>query len=422
MKGGAQGAKGGLYEVGGGAEKMKGRLHEAGGAARQMKGGLREAGGAVEKMKGGAQKVSGGEFHARVKRPDVAKCLGKGGAADKESSPPRTANGSRPAGFTLPPIPMSEYWQPILQRNQDTCGVWGTHAPAFLVGELTLAVHQADGTQLAVLAQLKTDQEGVVDAARDARDANQALIRDLCIRVPRLLEGSLPVGDALLDNVAAVQAMPMDGVRTIQLRGQALRTLWTEGNARRAALVPPQGPLLAGAQGVAVLAAALSAEEGLERAVSDTRGVLSDRRSDLRLLATRVDRNNKRWYVAWLGNFPAGTPENDALSQIDTGSPGGGGNGGGTSPNPPAAPVNVSVTQAAPGDALEGSSDPGTGVTMNRFYARLVGETGDPALAASSATLPMAFTMAPGEYEFTMTHANADGESGPSAVVVVTVA
>ena len=32
---------------------------------------------------------------------------------------------------------MSDYWQPILQRNQDTCGVWGTHAPAFTVGELT---------------------------------------------------------------------------------------------------------------------------------------------------------------------------------------------------------------------------------------------------------------------------------------------
>ena len=116
---------------------------------------------------------------------------------------------------------MSDCWQPILQRNQDTCGVWGTHAPAFTVGELTLALHQTDGTQLAVLAQLKTDQEGVVDAARDARDANQALLSGLGIRVPRLLEGALPVGDALLDDVAAVQGMPLDGVRTVQLRAQA---------------------------------------------------------------------------------------------------------------------------------------------------------------------------------------------------------
>ena len=36
-----------------------------------------------------------------------------------------------------------------------------------------------------------------------------------------------------------------------------------------------------------------------------------------------MDRNNKRWYLPWQAEYLPGTPEHDALSLIDTGSPGG---------------------------------------------------------------------------------------------------
>ena len=47
--------------------------------------------------------------------------------------------------------------------------------------------------------------------------------------------------------------------------------------------------------------------------------------------------------------------------------------------------------------------------------------TNPPVPAASAGALPTSFTIAPGDYEFTMTFANADGESVPSAVVTLTV-
>ena len=47
----------------------------------------------------------------------------------------------------------------------------------------------------------------------------------------------------------------------------------------------------------------------------------------------------------------------------------------------------------------------------------------DPVLAASPATLPLSFTCSPGDYEFTMTAMNDDGECDPSdPPVVLTVA
>jgi len=49
-----------------------------------------------------------------------------------------------------------------------------------------------------------------------------------------------------------------------------------------------------------------------------------------------VDVNNKRWFAAWEGEFPAGSPERAALSQIDTGTP---------TPPPEALEINTAVVQ-----------------------------------------------------------------------------
>jgi hypothetical protein len=45
---------------------------------------------------------------------------------------------------------------------------------------------------------------------------------------------------------------------------------------------------------------------------------LSRKKSVLRQTERRVNKNNKKWYAAWAANFPEGTSEHDALSQIDT--------------------------------------------------------------------------------------------------------
>lgn len=140
-------------------------------------------------------------------------------------------------------------------------------------------------------------------------------------------------------------------------------------------------------------------------------------------LALALEDINEAWYAAATLVFPAGTPQGDLIrGQVPTTyTPG----GGPPAPPPPTAvpatPVNVTYSQENPGDAVAAGAD-AVADAVARIYARLVGETGDPVLVATAGTLPTSFTLAPGDWELTMTYGNAAGESAPTAPVVLTVA
>ena len=62
----------------------------------------------------------------------------------------------------------------------------------------------------------------------------------------------------------------------------------------------------------------------LAPALQEVENQVSDERKAAGTLAratAKVDRQNKKWFIAWQGAFEVGSPERDALSQIDTGSP-----------------------------------------------------------------------------------------------------
>ena len=58
---------------------------------------------------------------------------------------------------------------------------------------------------------------------------------------------------------------------------------------------------------------------GLEQGLEKKKSALSKQRSALKIASEKADPSNKRWFDAWSGNFPAGSAELAALSQIDTG-------------------------------------------------------------------------------------------------------
>jgi hypothetical protein len=84
-------------------------------------------------------------------------------------------------------------------------------------------------------------------------------------------------------------------------------------------------------------------------------------------------------------------------------------------------PQNVSFTQPDSGGAVVATADPVPEAALYRAYARPAGDSGAPTLVATSATLPLSFTHAAGEWEFTLTAATDEEESAPSAPVVLTV-
>lgn len=92
-------------------------------------------------------------------------------------------------------------------------------------------------------------------------------------------------------------------------------------------------------------------------------------------------------------------------------------------PEPPAAPTGASFVQGEnPGDAVEAAADAVAGATLWKIFQRAAGSSDAPELVASAAALPTSFTLAPGDYEFTLTVTTAAGESAPSAPVTITVA
>ena len=84
----------------------------------------------------------------------------------------------------------------------------------------------------------------------------------------------------------------------------------------RAAETPPK-PALTLKQGTATVTATQFAQLladfiAGQKSQSDAARAVSTAKTALRVANRQVDRNNKRWYVAWTKTYPAGTPEGDA--------------------------------------------------------------------------------------------------------------
>ncbi len=213
----------------------------------------------------------------------------------------------------------NESWQSVASRGQASTAVWRTHSPGFTVGEITLVLHQTDVDNLPVAAQAVVTQEDLVDTARNARDMVIDLIKDLAIRFPRKLDGELGARDPFHADLKHIRVVEMDGLDSVVTRGQRALSLWVKFNARRVAAGGT--PFLVGGSAVAVLSAALIDLPVKTQEVANEVSDLTDLRSDLLALKDKVDTNNKRWFAAWEGEFSVGSPERNALSQIDTGSP-----------------------------------------------------------------------------------------------------
>lgn len=214
---------------------------------------------------------------------------------------------------------MAEFSQEVHQRGQQTIAVWGTFDPAFQVGSLTRTAHTADVALLVTQADARGTQQDVLDDAMLVRDANFNAIRDIIVRVPQLIEATLEEDDLLQNDLDDVYAISPDSQASLQERARRVISLWTRANTVRAAKTPLLPVLLLGAVAVADLQTRLTNHPSLLQTVENERSELNQKKSELNATARRIDRNNKRWYAAWSKNFAVNSPENNALSQIDTG-------------------------------------------------------------------------------------------------------
>ena len=213
---------------------------------------------------------------------------------------------------------MKKYWYNIHSRGLESAAVWQTYSPAFIFGEVTLGSHGSDVNLLSVHLQECNDAEDALDMARLARDGGAATIRDLCTRACLAVQGNLPVGDAMRDEVADVRRVKGQSQAATIDKGRKLMSLWQMVNAHRAGMAPAQQPLLVGTTDVTWFQSSLANHAQVLQDVENKVAAFNKKKTQLRTTATRVDKNNKRWLDSWKGQFPKNSPERAALTQIST--------------------------------------------------------------------------------------------------------
>ena len=216
---------------------------------------------------------------------------------------------------------MAEEYQLVHHRGLQTIGVWGQHAATLKVGKLTLTQHTTDVADILTRASSWEAATSGLDAARDARDLADRLLHTLNVHAPDAIEGDLEEDDEYLDDLPDIRAIKMTNPGKTLERARKIIPLWTKINARHAAATPVEPPLQAKGTTLADFTALM---ETLAPALQEVENQNSDERKAAGALAratAKVDRQNKKWFIAWQGAFEVGSPERDALSQIDTGSP-----------------------------------------------------------------------------------------------------
>jgi hypothetical protein len=225
---------------------------------------------------------------------------------------------------------MQEYWEITQARALATVSVWNLQ-PTFTLQGLTLSQHTANTAALASTATTRAQKEGdLSDARQSLYDAFEKMT-DMNTRVPGAIEGMLSPDDDLHGQIDLVYAEDSAGSQAAVLRrGRLVQGLWTDFNARRAAQTPALPPLVVSYKKknsdvpavdvtVADMVAMVTAGPVAQTAVADGQREVNKIKTALRALESKVDRDNKRWYQAWMKLFPQGTPEGDAaFSQVPT--------------------------------------------------------------------------------------------------------
>ncbi len=218
---------------------------------------------------------------------------------------------------------MKEYWEITQERGVATLAVWSMQTTFELRG-LTLPQHTTNVGALTGLAQTRAAQEGNLSDVRAERDDTLAKLRDANVRVPGIIDGVLTADDDLHGQLDLVYAVETNVSQASDLRrARLLGGLWADFNAKLAADTPPKPPLIlaykkAGSDDPPVNVTQenlLDLIEDCEQVQSDEAAAIrevSKAKTALRTAERKVDRDNKRWYLAWLKMYPPGTPEGDA--------------------------------------------------------------------------------------------------------------
>ena len=267
---------------------------------------------------------------------------------------------------------MPDFWNSIHTRGVASYTVWG-RKPLLELRDLTLAQHTANVDALPVLARALTDAEDALSTAQEICDHHFQRLRALNVQAPGAIETQLQADDPLHGRLDGIYAITSGQTEADDLkRAGRVATLWRDFNALLAAHLPPKSPFTVPSGDDDLTVAefeqlTLDAQAAFKTA-EHKKDLLSDAKSALRIMARKVDRDNKRWYQMWTKLYPAGTPEGDAAREnvpIDTHKP----------PPPAALPIYSLTARPDHTVAVVYAQEGGYHATKLELLYQLAGET-----------------------------------------------
>ena len=211
---------------------------------------------------------------------------------------------------------MPDFWNSIHTRGVASYTVWG-RKPLLELRDLTLAQHTSNVDALPVLARALTDAEDALSTTQEVAGNYFRRLRALNVQAPGAIETQLQADDPLHGRLDGIYAITTGQTEADDLkRAGRVATLWRDFNALLAAHLPPKSPFTVPSGDDDLTVAefeqlTLDAQAAFKTA-EHKKDLLSDAKSALRIMARKVDRDNKRWYQTWTKLYAAGTPEGDA--------------------------------------------------------------------------------------------------------------
>jgi hypothetical protein len=210
---------------------------------------------------------------------------------------------------------MPAYWQITKLRAEQTMAVWALNEE-FVVGAKSFD-NLSDLLDACVpLIDALATAETNFSTALTARQERLALLQMIVVKGAGKMSADLEDDDeldvALGQKVFSIDANGSEA--DLIKRCRAFLPIWTLYNARP----EPVADFTVRGKTIADFTAALTAYE-TDVDLENTRSTaLSTARTGLEQHNRIVDRLIKKWYAAWKNEYPAGTPEGDALlSQVD---------------------------------------------------------------------------------------------------------
>lgn len=212
---------------------------------------------------------------------------------------------------------MPKLWQIAYARAAQTQGVWTLNSTFEIQGK-TQDVHLTLMEDTLLAATDTETADNTWDSAQVALNEEYSFFKSTNSAVFQRLDSEVPDTDALQKDIDQIGGIVQRSEPTIDDRTLRTVAAWKKVNATLAAAVPPRPAVVVRGITQATYETRWNFLPEKKMALEVAAAAWREKNNALGAQAKKLDRLNKDWYQAWKSEYPAGTPQGDALAGVDT--------------------------------------------------------------------------------------------------------